>query len=191
MSSEAGGATPLGDALGGGGMAGSATQFGIGQPVPRVEDPRLVTGRGRFTDDLELPGQAWIAFCRSPHPHGRIVRIGVDAARRAAGVLAVYRGTDLAGLGGLPCVAQLEGVDGAPAFIPHRPALPTDRVRYVGQAVAAVVAETLQQARDTAELVELEVEALPVAIDLAAAATPDAPAVRAWTLGEAIRWRAH
>lgn len=177
MSSEAGGATPRGDALGGGGTAGPATQFGIGQPVPRVEDPRLVTGRGRFTDDLELPGQAWIAFCRSPHPHGRIVRIGVDAARRAAGVLAVYRGTDLAGLGGLPCVAQLEGVDGAPAFIPHRPALPTDRVRYVGQAVAAVVAETLQQARDAADLVELEVEALPVAIGLAAAAAPDAPSV--------------
>ncbi len=154
-------------------------KFGIGQPVPRVEDPRLVTGRGRFTDDLELPGQAWVAFARSPYPHGRIVRIDVAAARQAPGVLAVYRGEDLASLGGLPCVAQLKDKDGEPAFIPHRPVLPTDRVRYVGQAVAAVVAETLQQARDAAELVELEVASLPVAIDLAAAAAPDAPAVHA------------
>ena len=152
-------------------------KFGIGQPVPRLEDPRLVTGRGSFTDDLGFPDEAWMAFHRSPHAHGRIVSVNVAPARQAAGVIAAYTGEDVAALASLPCVAEgrLHDLNGDPCFVPHRPALPADRVRFVGQAVAAVVAETRQQALDAAELVELSVAELPAAADPAAAAAAGAP----------------
>ena len=149
-------------------------KFGIGQPVPRLEDPRLVTGRGRFTDDVNLPRQVYAAFFRSPYAHARIASIDTTHAKAASGVLAVYTGSDLAELGGLPCRAQLQDRHGAPCFIPHRPVLPTDRVRFVGQAVAAVIAESKNQAEDAAELIELEVDELPVSVDLVASALPEA-----------------
>lgn len=152
-------------------------KFGIGQPVPRLEDPRFLTGRGRFTDDINLPCQAYAAFVRSPYAHARIAGVETAAARKAPGVLAVYVGADVADLDGLPCRAQLQDRHGDPCFIPHRPVLPTDRVRFVGQAVAAVVAETRSQAENAAELVELEVEELSATVDMVAAASPDAPVI--------------
>lgn len=152
-------------------------KFGIGQPVPRLEDPRFLTGRGRFTDDINLPRQAYAAFVRSPYAHARIAGVETAAARKAPGVLAVYVGADVADLESLPCRAQLQDRHGDPCFIPHRPVLPTDRVRFVGQAVAAVVAETRSQAENAAELVELEVEELSAAVDLVAAASPEAPVI--------------
>lgn len=152
-------------------------KFGIGQPVPRLEDPRFLTGRGRFTDDINLPRQAYAAFVRSPYAHARIAGVETAAARKAPGVLAVYVGADVADLDGLPCRAQLQDRHGDPCFIPHRPVLPTDRVRFVGQAVAAVVAETRSQAENAAELVELEVEELSATVDMVAAASPDAPVI--------------
>ena len=152
-------------------------KFGIGQPVPRLEDPRLVTGRGRFTDDVNLPRQVYAAFFRSPYSHARIASIDTTHAKAASGVLAVYTGADVAELGGLPCRAQLQDRQGAPCFIPHRPVLPMDRVRFVGQAVAAVIAASKNQAEDAAELIELEVDELPVSVDLVASALPEAPVI--------------
>ena len=152
-------------------------KFGIGQPVPRLEDPLLLTGRGRFTDDVNLPGQGYAAFFRSPYAHAGIVGVDATRARAAPGVLAVYLGADVAELASLPCRAQLKDRHGAPCFIPHRPVLPTDRVRFVGQAVAAVIAETRSQAQDAAELVQLEVDELPPSVDLVASALPAAPVI--------------
>lgn len=157
--------------------SGAGVKFGVGQPVPRLEDPRFVTGRGSFTDDLSVPGEAWMAFHRSPYAHGRIVAVDVSPALRAAGVITAYTGKDVQALASLPCVAEgrLQDLNGNPCFVPHRPALPADRARFVGQAVAAVVAETRQQAIDAAELVEIAVAELPVAADPVAAASADAP----------------
>lgn len=149
-------------------------KFGIGQSVPRKEDPRLITGGGAFTDDINLPGQLYLAVTRSPYAHGKVVDIDVAAARVATGVVAVYTAADLTELGGLPCRAVLKDRNDEPCFIPHRPILAEDRVCFVGQAVVAVVAESRQQARDAAELVELTVEDLPAVVDLREAGSPDA-----------------
>ena len=152
-------------------------KFAIGQPVPRKEDPTLVRGEGRYTDDVSLPGQAYAAFLRSPYAHGRILAVDTEAAREMPGVLAVYTGQDLtaAGLGAMQAVFEFKNRDGSAMQKPPHPALPTDRVRYVGQPVAAVVAETAAQARDAAEAIALEVEELPVVVDPEAAAAPGAP----------------
>ena len=152
-------------------------KFGVGQPVPRIEDPRLLCGQARFTDDVNLPRQAYAAFFRSPYPHARIVGIDVTGAKAATGVLAVYVGADLDELGGLPCRARLQDRRGEPCFIPHRPVLPTDRVRFVGQVVAAVVAETRSAALDAAELITLDVDELPASVDLVASAERQAPVI--------------
>ncbi|HEY5647013.1 MAG TPA: xanthine dehydrogenase family protein molybdopterin-binding subunit, partial [Pseudomonadales bacterium] len=150
-------------------------KFGIGQPVPRLEDPRLVTGRGAFTDDVNLPGQLHLAVVRSPYAHGRILAVDTSAAMAHAGVRAVYIAADLTALGGMPCRAVLKDRAGNPCFIPKRPLLAEGRVRFVGEAVAAVVADSRQQARDAAELVTLNVEDLPAVVDLGDACSPDAP----------------
>ena len=148
-------------------------KFGIGQSVPRKEDPRLVTGGGAFTDDINLPGQLFLAVMRSPYAHGTITEIDISAASAAAGVMAVYTAADLAELGGLPCRAVLKDRNDEPCFIPHRPILAEDRICFVGQAVVAVVAQSRQQARDAAELVELTVADLPAVVDLREAGSPD------------------
>ncbi|MGE0625356.1 MAG: xanthine dehydrogenase family protein molybdopterin-binding subunit [Pseudomonadales bacterium] len=150
-------------------------KFGIGQPVPRLEDPRLVTGRGAFTDDLNLPGQLHLAIVRSPFAHGRILEVDAAAALAQSGVRAVYTAADLTGLGGMPCRAVLTDRAGNPCFMPKRPLLAEGRVRFVGEPVAAVVAETRQQARDAAELVALDLEELPPVVSLEEASGPDAP----------------
>jgi carbon-monoxide dehydrogenase large subunit len=130
----------------------SLLRFGIGQPVPRTEDPRLLRGEGRYTDDVKLPGQAYAVFVRSRHAHGVIRGIAADEARAMPGVLAIYTGADLdaAGFGTLKCMLPANNRDGTPMHQPAWPALATDRVRYLGDALACVVAETVAQAKDAA-----------------------------------------
>lgn len=137
------------------------TQFGIGQPVPRTEDPTLVRGLGRYTDDLQLPHQVYAAIVRSPHAHGIIRGIDAEAARAMPGVLAIYTADDLKGYGPLKCGLPLKGRDGSPIRHVPRPALAADRVRWVGDPVACVVAETAWQAKDAAEAVSVEIDPLP------------------------------
>src|SRR5262245_17601240 len=134
---------------------GRVMKFGVGQPVRRFEDTRLVTGRGRYQDDVTLPRQAYAVFLRSPHAHPRIRSIDTQAAAAAPGVLAVYTGKDYAadGLGMPKAVMPRKKADGSPMFAPQRPALVVDRVRYVGDPLAMVIAEQLMQAKDAAELI--------------------------------------
>ncbi|MDA1100116.1 MAG: xanthine dehydrogenase family protein molybdopterin-binding subunit [Proteobacteria bacterium] len=158
-------------------------KFGLGQAAPRVEDPRFLKGGGRYTDDINLAGQAWSCMLRSPHAHARIRSMDVEAARAAPGVLAVFTGTDVAaaGLGGMPCLAAkavpLKRPDGAPLFLPPRPALVRDKVAFVGDYVAFVVAESRSQAYDAAELIEVDYAPLPLNVRTADAIRDGAPAV--------------
>ncbi len=115
-------------------------KFGIGQPVPRTEDPTLVSGRGCYTDDIKLPGEAYAVMVRSRVAHGVIKRIDTAAARKMPGVLGVYTGADLADYGTLKCIIAFNNRDGSPMIKPPRPALPTDKVRFVGDPIAFVVA---------------------------------------------------
>src|SRR5437762_11698440 len=133
-------------------------QFGIGQPVRRVEDRRFITGRGNYLDDINRPRQAYAFMLRSPHAHARIRSVDTAAATSAPGVLAVYVGEDLArdGLGTIPCLSGLTNRDGSPSVIPPHPAIATDRVRHVGDTVAMVVAESLAAARDAPELIAVD-----------------------------------
>ncbi len=147
-------------------------KFGIGQPVRRVEDQRLVTGHGRYTDDLSRPGQAHMVVVRSPHAHARILGIDTAAARAAPGVLAVITAAefDPEGRARIPCLIPMKNRDGSRAPAPPHPMLVHDKVRHVGDHVAFVVAETRAQARDAAELVEVEYEELEAVVDTATAA---------------------
>jgi carbon-monoxide dehydrogenase large subunit len=151
---------------------------GIGQPVPRLEDPRFITGRGRFVDDIELPRQSYGAVVMSPHAHARITRIDTAKAKAAAGVLAVLTSADVAAdkLGGLVPLMP-EDMGGPKGFRTLRPILSSGKVRAVGDRVAFVVAETLPQARDAAEMIEIEYEPLPAVIAIEDALKPGAPAV--------------
>src|SRR5262252_7909687 len=150
-------------------------KFGIGQSVLRTEDPKLVRGEGRYTDDVNLAGQAYAAIVRSTHAHGVIRNIDTTAARAMEGVLAVYTGADLAGYGTLKCIVPLKNRDGSPMKKPARPALPTDRVRYVGDPVACVVAATAREAKDAAEAVIVDIDPLPSVTLASDAAKPGAP----------------
>jgi carbon-monoxide dehydrogenase large subunit len=153
----------------------SLARYGVGQPVQRTEDPVLLRGEGRYTDDLNEPGQAYACMVRSPHAHGVIRKIGVDAAKGMPGVLAVYTGADLAAYGPHKCIAPLVNKDGTPMKKPVRRSLASDRVRYVGDPVACVVAETALQARDAAEAVELDIDPLPAVSLASESAQPGAP----------------
>ena len=153
----------------------SLTKFGIGQPVLRSEDPVLVRGEGRFTDDVSLPRQAYAVIVRSRHAHGILRGIAADAARGMKGVLGVYTAADLAGYGTLKCIVPFKNRDGSEMKKPPRHALATDKVRYVGDPVAIVVAETLLQAKDAAEAVELDIDPLNAITDPEEAAQPGAP----------------
>jgi carbon-monoxide dehydrogenase large subunit len=150
-------------------------KFGIGQPVPRAEDPTLLTGRGRYTDDIALPGQVWCVMVRSPYAHGVINGIGTDAARAMPGVLGVWTGQDLPRFGPMTCAMPLKNADGSPLKSTQRQPLATDKVRHVGDPVAFVVAETRAQAKDAAEAVELDIEPLEAVMEASAAAAPGAP----------------
>jgi aerobic carbon-monoxide dehydrogenase large subunit len=154
-------------------------RYAIGQPVPRSEDPVLLRGEGQYADDVSLPGQAYAAMVRSGHAHGVIRKIDTAAARRMPGVLSVLTAADLAaaGVGPLPPRQVMNNRDGTPMLSPVRYALATDKVRHVGEAIAAVVARTLAQAKDAAEAVEVEIEPLPSVTTPGAAASPGAPAL--------------
>src|SRR5512146_528800 len=155
------------------------SKYGIGQPVLRFEDPRLLRGQGRYINDVNLPGQAHAVFVRSPHAHAKIRSINVDAAKAAPGVLAAYTGHDVKadGLGMPKANMPRKRPDGKPMFAPQRPPLVTDRVRYVGDPVVMVIAETLAEAKDAAELVNIDYEPLPSVTSTEDTVKPGAPAV--------------
>ncbi len=154
-------------------------KFGVGQSVLRVEDQRFITGNGRYADDISLDGQAYGVAVRSPEAHARIKKIDVEAAKAAPGVLAVILQDDITAHGSneLPCAIPMENRDGSPGITPLRPVLCKDRVRHVGDHVAFVVAETAIQAKDAAELVEVDYDSLPVAADTKTAADGNQPLV--------------
>jgi aerobic carbon-monoxide dehydrogenase large subunit len=166
----------------------------IGSRVERKEDARFLTGAGQYTDDIDLPHQTYAAFVRSPHAHARIRGIRTDAARQAPGVLAVYTGADIpAAVGGLPCGWLITGTDGKPMKEPKHPILAQGKVRYVGDAVAIVIAERPEEAKEAAALVEVDYEPLPAVVDVRDALRNGAPAVHdeapdnvcyVWALGD-------
>ncbi len=154
-------------------------KFGVGQPVRRVEDFRLLQGKGTYTDDIDLKGQAYAYILRSPHGHAALRRIDTAAARKMPGVLAVLTARDAAadGLGAIHCKVDYRNRDGSEMWKPDHHALAPDRVRHVGDPVALVVAESPAEARDAAEAVDVVYDPLPSVTDLRAAVEPGAPQV--------------
>ena len=176
-------------------------RFGVGQAVRRVEDQRLLTGQGQFSDDINLPGQAVSVVLRSPFAHADIVNLDKSAAEAAPGVLAVYSADDLSadGIGDIPCLVPMAGKNGSGTVEPPHPVLARGRVRHVGDPVAFVVAGTLAQARDAAELIEVEYEDLPAVSGTDEALAPGAPRIWEdapdnlcldWEIGDAAAARA-
>jgi carbon-monoxide dehydrogenase large subunit len=169
----------------------NARQGFIGQSVLRREDARFLTGRGQYTDDITLHGQTYAAFLRSPHAHAKIVSLNTAAAAAAPGVLGIFTGEHFKAVGGLPCGWLINNIDGTPMKEPKHPVLADGKVRYVGDRVALVVAETLEQARAATQLIEVEYEVLPAFIDMskpgAAAVHDEAPDNRCyqWQIGDA------
>ena len=152
-------------------------KYGVGQPVRRKEDDTLVRGKGKYTDDFSLPGQAFAWMVRSSHAHGMIKGIDASAAKGMPGVLGVWTAADLASANYKPfvCGLPLKNRDGSPLLQTNRMPLATDKVRFVGDPVAFVVAETVAAARDAAEAVEVDIEPLPAVTNAAEAAQPGAP----------------
>jgi len=150
-------------------------KFAIGQSVPRSEDPMLLRGQGCYTDDVSLPGQAYAVMVRSRNGHGVIRAINADAARKMPGVLGVYTAADLEGYGPLKCNMPLKSRDGSPLKKPWRGALAKDKVRYVGDPVACVIAETVFAAKDAAEAVEIDIDPLTAVVAPREAAREGAP----------------
>ncbi|MBL8700620.1 MAG: xanthine dehydrogenase family protein molybdopterin-binding subunit [Alphaproteobacteria bacterium] len=152
---------------------------GIGVAVRRKEDQRFLTGRGTYTDDISRPGQTHAYILRSSEPHATIKRIDVSKAKAAPGVVAVFTGADMAAdnVGGLPCGWLVKNKDGSPMKEPPHPPLAVDRVRYVGDQIAVVIAETKAQAKDAAELIQVDFGTLPAVVDSVAALKAGAPQV--------------
>lgn len=148
----------------------NARQGFIGQSVERREDARFLTGRGQYTDDISLQGQTYAYFLRSPYAHARIISLDTAEAAKAPGVLGIFTGEHFKAVGGLPCGWLINSLDGNPMKEPKHPVLADGKVRYVGDRVALVVAETLEQAKDAAALIEVEYEELTPVIDTAKAA---------------------
>jgi carbon-monoxide dehydrogenase large subunit len=153
------------------------TKFGVGQSVTRFEDVRLLKGEGRYLNDVNLPGQAHAVVLRSPHAHARIRGIDVDRALKAPGVLAVYTGADVErdGLGTMKMTLRRKRPNGSPMFAPPHRGLSQERVRYVGDPIAFVIAETLAQAKDAADLVQVDYDPLPSVTSTTAAGPGSAP----------------
>ena len=143
----------------------------IGKPLRRREDERFLTGAGQYTDDVTLHGQTYAVFLRSPYAHARIRSIDTTAARQAPGVVAIFTGADIAAskIGGLPCGWLIHSKDGTPMKEPAHPILAHDKVRHVGDQVALVVAESVLQAKDAAELIEVDYDELPAVINISRA----------------------
>jgi len=160
-------------------VLGFDERFAIGQPVPRSEDPVLLRGEGRYCDDVSLPGQAYAVMVRSHHAHGVIRHIDAAGARAMPGVLAIYTAADLAagGIGPLPPRQVMNNRDGTPMLSPTRFALASDKVRHVGEAVAAVIAESVAAAKDAAEAIVVDIDPLPAVTAPGLAAAPGAPLV--------------
>jgi aerobic carbon-monoxide dehydrogenase large subunit len=154
-------------------------QFGIGQPVRRVEDRRFITGRGNYLDDISISRQTHAFMLRSPHAHARIRAIDSTAALSAPRVMAVFTGDDLArdGIGTIPCLSAVTNRDGSSSVLPPHPAIALDRVRHVGDTVAMVLAESAAAARDAAELIVVDYEPLSAVVDTAHALDPGQPQV--------------
>ena len=164
----------------------------IGQPVKRREDYRFLTGNGQYTDDVVLPGQTYAYFLRSPYAHAKIRSIDTSAAKAAPGVVGVFTGEDTAPVGGLPCGWLITSTDGTPMKEPKHPLLAHGKARYVGDQVAVVIAESYQQAKDAAALIEVDYEDLtpvvdPAGVEAAGASVhdeaPDNVCYR-WALGD-------
>ncbi len=155
------------------------TRYAISQPVTQLEAPRLLTGKGRYTDDITLPRQAYGVFLRSPHAHAEIAGIDTRAAAQMEGVLAVLTGQDWAadGLGYVQGANPAKSRDGGPMYRPPRPGITADRVRHVGQIVAMVVAETIDRAKDAAEAIEVDYRPLPATVATATANQPGTAAI--------------
>jgi len=154
-------------------------KFGMGQPVRRTEDPRFITGHGRYTDDFSQHRQAVGFVLRSPHAHARIRKIDSAAALAAPGVLGIFTSFDLAqdGIGRIPCVVPLKNRDGSRVVLVEHPLLAEGKARHVGDGIAFIVAATLAQAKDASELIEVDYETLPAAADTATANAPGQPLV--------------
>ncbi|PWE30156.1 xanthine dehydrogenase family protein molybdopterin-binding subunit [Pararhodobacter marinus] len=150
---------------------------GIGASTKRREDVRFLTGNGRYTDDINLRGQAHAYFLRSQVAHGKINGIDTAAAEAMDGVIRVFTAKDFEGVGGMPCGWQITDKHGQPMQEPKHPILAEGKVRHVGDPVAVVIAETLEQARDAAEAIELDIEDLPAVVDMKAALAEGAPKV--------------
>jgi carbon-monoxide dehydrogenase large subunit len=150
-------------------------KYAVGQSVPRTEDPMLLRGMGHYTDDVSLPGQAYAIMVRSQIAHGIIRAIDTDAAAKMPGVIGIYTAADLQGYGPLKCVVPFNNRDGTPMKKPLREALAKGKVRYVGDPIAFVVAETVLQAKDAAEAVSIDIEALPSVTSAEEAAKDGAP----------------
>lgn len=153
--------------------------YGIGQPVRRKEDQRFLTGQGRYVDDIRLENQAYACMVRSTYAHARIIEVDAREAEKAPGVIAVLTGKDWDGdgLGPIPTRTPAKNSDGSPVPVPKRPALNSERVRHVGDGVAFVVAESIEAARDAAEIVAVDYEPLPALVDARRAVAEDAPAI--------------
>ena len=154
-------------------------RFGAGQPVKRLEDQRLLTGKGQFIDDKPEDGALWLYVLRSPHAHAKIKSIDIEAARAMDGVAAVYTGADLIkdDIGTLPTLAIFKRPDGSPMTVPPRRLLAHEVVRFAGEPVAAVVASSRALAQSAAEAILVDYDVLPSVVDPVAATRPGAPLV--------------
>ncbi|HKW52416.1 MAG TPA: xanthine dehydrogenase family protein molybdopterin-binding subunit, partial [Stellaceae bacterium] len=157
----------------------SSARFGASRSQKRLEDDRLLVGKGLYSDDRELPGQAWLVLVRSPYAHARISAFDLSEAKRAPGVIAAWTMADLRadGVGHIPFPPLFKRADGSPMAAPPRTPLAEATVHFVGQAIVAVVAETRVQAQDAAELASIDYEDLPCVVDAKAAVAPGAPQV--------------
>ncbi|MDH7799831.1 MULTISPECIES: xanthine dehydrogenase family protein molybdopterin-binding subunit [unclassified Beijerinckia] len=160
-------------------MSATTGATGIGASVRRKEDLRFITGRGQYTDDVNRQGQSYAFFVRSPHAHANIRKVDSKAAAKMPGVLAILTGDDIAAdkVGGLICGWMIHSKDGSPMKAGLHPALAQGKVRYVGDHVAVVIAETLAEARDAAEKVEVDYDVLPAVVDMGAATKKGAPVI--------------
>ena len=156
---------------------------GIGARVVRKEDKRFITGKGRYVDDIKLQGMTHAHFIRSPHAHAKVKKIDSSAALDMPGVVAVLTGQQLVDdkVGNLICGWAITSKDGSPMKMGAWPAMAPETVRFVGQAVAVVVAETKNQAKDAAEAVVIDYEVLPAVADIRAAIKPRATRLRPWS----------
>ena len=174
-------------------------KFAVGQPVTRIEDIRLITGKGNFTDDQKLPNMAHGVFTRSPYAHAKIISINIDKAKKMPGVIDIFTGDRLQeeGISHMSVIDFLQNKDGSPMNASKRPILAVGKVRHVGDPVAFIVAETTNQALDASEFIEIDYEELPCVTDTAKALEKDSPILFEefgsnlavdWELGSEKEW---